>query len=100
MLTGTSQLGRRGRLNTYETTGNNSPVLSNKVEQDFKGINDESDLETEGRGVLTNQHLVWAREEGPSQRRELGTRGAGVYRSAASEGRFTPSLSSAPSPAS
>lgn len=48
MLPGTSQLGRRGRVNTYETTGNNSPVLSNKVEQDFKGINDESDLETEG----------------------------------------------------
>lgn len=44
MLPETSQLGWRGRVNTCETTGNNSPVLSNEVVQDFKGINDESDL--------------------------------------------------------
>ena len=44
MLPGTSQLGWRGRVNTCETTGNNLPVLSNKVVQDFKGINDESEL--------------------------------------------------------
>lgn len=44
MFPGTSQLGWRGRANTYETKGNNSPVLSNEIVQDFKGINDESDL--------------------------------------------------------
>lgn len=43
MLPETSQLGWRGRVNMCETK-NNSPVLSNKVVQDFKGINDESDL--------------------------------------------------------
>ena len=43
MLPETSQLGRRGRVNMCETK-NNSPVLSNKVVQDFKGVNDESDL--------------------------------------------------------
>ena len=44
MLPGTSQVGWRGRANMYETKGNNSPVLSNEVVQDFKGINDVSDL--------------------------------------------------------